>query len=116
MLNIFSKDFLFIFTKQRQSCFVLIVSIAEVERLWIRFQQLGCNKDGELTDDAIRKSEYNQDVFMRNVNIFFLFLRYVGLCGSHSAKCCITSYYSVLYHDLCLHMLDCTDFTYILAE
>lgn len=43
------------------------LSIAEVERLWIRFQQLGCNKDGELTDDAIRKSEYNTDVFMRNI-------------------------------------------------
>ncbi|XP_053392830.1 uncharacterized protein LOC123564227 isoform X2 [Mercenaria mercenaria] len=43
------------------------LSIAEVERLWVRFQQLGCNKDGELTDEAIRKSEYNQDVFMRNI-------------------------------------------------
>lgn len=43
------------------------LSIAEVERLWIRFQQLGCNKDGELTDEAIRKSEFNSDVFMRNI-------------------------------------------------
>jgi len=43
------------------------VSIAEVERLWERFQQLGCNADGELTDATINKAEYSQDIFMKNV-------------------------------------------------
>ncbi|KAL4240729.1 hypothetical protein ACF0H5_001517 [Mactra antiquata] len=43
------------------------LSIAEVERLWIRFQQLGCNRDGDLTEDAMKKSDYNGDIFMRNI-------------------------------------------------
>lgn len=43
------------------------LSIAEVERLWVRFQQLGANKDGVLTEDAIKKSDYVGDVFMRNI-------------------------------------------------
>lgn len=44
------------------------LSIAEVERLWVRFQQLGCNPDsGELTEAALNKSDYSQDVFMKNI-------------------------------------------------
>ncbi|WAQ97327.1 hypothetical protein MAR_030017 [Mya arenaria] len=43
------------------------LSIAEVERLWVRFQQLGCNPDGELTDSTIMKADYSQDVFMKNI-------------------------------------------------
>lgn len=43
------------------------LSIAEVERLWVRFQQMGCNDDGDLTEDAMKKASYNSDVFMRNI-------------------------------------------------
>lgn len=43
------------------------LSIAEVERLWVRFQQMGCNNDGDLTEDAMKKSSYSTDVFMRNI-------------------------------------------------
>lgn len=43
------------------------LSIAEVERLWVRFQQMGCNEDGDLTEEAIRKSSYSTDVFVRNI-------------------------------------------------
>ena len=39
-----------------------------MERLWVRFQQLGCNADGELTDQTITKSEFNTDIFMKNVS------------------------------------------------
>ena len=46
------------------------VSIAEVERLWVRFQQMGCNDDGDLTEETIKKSSYSGDVFMRNVRKF----------------------------------------------
>ena len=50
--------------------FYFSVSIAEVERLWVRFQQMGCNDDGDLTEDAMKKASYNSDVFMRNVCYF----------------------------------------------
>ena len=49
-----------------------VVSIAEVERLWVRFQQLGCNNDGVLTEDAMKKSSYANDIFMRNASIYVL--------------------------------------------
>lgn len=32
------------------------LSIVEVERLWIRFQQLGCNDSGFITEDYIREA------------------------------------------------------------
>lgn len=47
-------------------CFVL-VSIAEVERLWLRFKQLGCSEKGELSDEALAQHSTYQDAFSRNV-------------------------------------------------
>ena len=48
-------------------CF-LLVSIAEVERLWMRFQQIGCNHDGILTPEAVTKSALPNDMLTKNVN------------------------------------------------
>lgn len=50
------------------------MSIAEVERMWVRFQQIGCNADGELTEQSINKSEYSQDIFVKNVSYGFLLI------------------------------------------
>jgi hypothetical protein len=44
------------------------VSIAEVERLWLRFQQMGCNKDGVLTAAVLGSPVLSGDVFMKNVS------------------------------------------------
>ena len=47
---------------------MIAVSIAEVERLWLRFQQMGCNSDGILTADVINGPSLAADVFMKNVS------------------------------------------------
>ena len=54
------------------------VSIAEVERLWLRFQQMGCNDDGVLTPDVINTPALSADVFMKNVSFYFSFNIYVS--------------------------------------
>ncbi|XP_060074865.1 THO complex subunit 1-like [Ylistrum balloti] len=43
------------------------LSIAETERLWLRFQQLGCNKDGVITEDLATKMSISNDAFSRNL-------------------------------------------------
>ncbi|XP_046359618.1 uncharacterized protein LOC124137388 [Haliotis rufescens] len=43
------------------------LSIAEVERLWKRFQQLGCTVDGILTEDKLRAPQLQSDAFIRNI-------------------------------------------------
>lgn len=43
------------------------LSIAEVERLWLRFKQLGCTDKGELTEEALAQHTINQDAFSRNI-------------------------------------------------
>ncbi|KAL5018874.1 hypothetical protein ScPMuIL_004596 [Solemya velum] len=43
------------------------LSIAEVERLWLRFQQLGCNEEGVITEEMLKMSPIQNDVFMRNI-------------------------------------------------
>ena len=48
---------------------MISVSIAEVERLWKRFQQLGCNVSGMLTEDKLKRPELQSDAFVRNVRI-----------------------------------------------
>jgi len=48
--------------------FSFSVSIAETERLWLRFQQLGCNKDGEITEAVAQSSQIHTDAFARNVS------------------------------------------------
>ena len=41
-----------------------------MERLWLRFQQLGCNQDGILTPDTLSTVKLTSDVFVKNVSIF----------------------------------------------
>ncbi|PAA80817.1 hypothetical protein BOX15_Mlig001396g1 [Macrostomum lignano] len=42
------------------------LSVVEVERLWLRFQQLGCTSEGLITNDVLRKrSIYSEDTFLR---------------------------------------------------
>lgn len=43
------------------------LSIAEVERLWLRFKQLGCSDKGELSDEAFAQHPVYQDAFSRNI-------------------------------------------------
>jgi len=47
------------------------LSIAEVERLWLRFQQLGCNQDGILTPDTLSTVKLTSDVFVKNILKYF---------------------------------------------
>ncbi|KAK7113198.1 uncharacterized protein [Littorina saxatilis] len=47
------------------------LSIAEVERLWLRFQQMGCNADGVLKPEAINTPALSSDVFMKNIMKYF---------------------------------------------
>ncbi|XP_050393569.1 uncharacterized protein LOC126811742 [Patella vulgata] len=43
------------------------LTIAEVERLWLRFQQLGCNQHGILTAETLKDPKLNEDAFTRNI-------------------------------------------------
>ena len=43
------------------------VSVVEVERLWQRFQQLGCNADGVLEMGALNRPPASTDIFAKNV-------------------------------------------------
>lgn len=43
------------------------LSIAEVERLWLRFEQLGANKDGVLTSQTLTTPALSSDVFVKNI-------------------------------------------------
>jgi len=47
------------------------LSIAEVERLWLRFQQLGCNQDGILTSETLSTPKLSSDVFVKNILKYF---------------------------------------------
>lgn len=51
------------------------LSIAEVERLWLRFKQLGCSDKGELSDEAFAQHPVYQDAFSRNIMKKFINLR-----------------------------------------
>ena len=44
----------------------------EVERLWKRFEQLGANKNGILTAEALKNVPVNADVFAKNVSLILL--------------------------------------------
>ena len=52
----------------------ITVSVIEVERLWKRFQQLGANKNGILTAEAVKNVPVNADVFAKNVSLILLYL------------------------------------------
>ncbi|XP_041364711.1 uncharacterized protein LOC121380045 isoform X2 [Gigantopelta aegis] len=44
------------------------MSIAEVERLWMRFQQLGCNREGVITEIVLKtEPQIKNDAFVRNI-------------------------------------------------
>lgn len=43
------------------------LSIAEVERLWYRFQQLGCNENGEIPEADLQSLPIQDDAFSRNI-------------------------------------------------
>jgi Ca2+-binding EF-hand superfamily protein len=43
------------------------LTIPEVERLWCRFQQLGCNEDGVLEVEVLKRPPASSDVFARNI-------------------------------------------------
>ena len=45
------------------------VSIAEVERLWLRFEQMGATRDGVLTPQVLTTPALSSDVFVKNVRI-----------------------------------------------
>ncbi|CAL1528833.1 unnamed protein product [Lymnaea stagnalis] len=47
------------------------LSIAEVERLWLRFQQMGANSDGLLTLEALTSPKLSSDVFVKNILKYF---------------------------------------------
>ncbi|KAL8568865.1 hypothetical protein ACOMHN_009685 [Nucella lapillus] len=47
------------------------LSIAEVERLWLRFQQMGCTDDGDLTPDVVNSPALSSDVFVKNILKYF---------------------------------------------
>ena len=40
----------------------------EVQRIWNRFKQMGCDKNGVLPLTALDKDEVGSDVFVQNVN------------------------------------------------
>ncbi|KAL3876256.1 hypothetical protein ACJMK2_034124 [Sinanodonta woodiana] len=49
------------------------LSIAEVERLWVRFKQLGADtKEGVITEAILKASPVQNDVFMRNILVKFM--------------------------------------------
>lgn len=43
------------------------MNLAEVDRLWLRFKQLGCSDNGELTEEKLSKHPVYQDAFSRRV-------------------------------------------------
>lgn len=43
------------------------LSIAEVERLWFRFQQLGCDENGEILEANLQSLSIQDDAFSRNI-------------------------------------------------
>ena len=47
----------------------ILVAIVEVERLWHRFQQLGCTEEGELRPDVLDRPPASTDIFVKNVRI-----------------------------------------------
>lgn len=57
------------------------VSIAETERLWLRFQQLGCNEDGEITETIAAKLAIQNDAFARNVSTVHTYTPVLADCG-----------------------------------
>ncbi|XP_005108101.2 ankyrin-3 [Aplysia californica] len=47
------------------------LSIAEVDRLWLRFRQMGANQDGVLTSEILSSPKLTGDVFVKNILKYF---------------------------------------------
>ena len=54
--------------------FVSLVPVAEVERLWTRFQQLGLSDAQTLPSETFQRHPYTTDPFVRQVNLFILLI------------------------------------------
>lgn len=48
------------------------LNLAEVDRLWLRFKQLGCSDNGELTEEKLSKHPVYQDAFSRRIIMQFV--------------------------------------------
>uniref|UniRef100_A0A0B6ZKR0 Death domain-containing protein n=1 Tax=Arion vulgaris TaxID=1028688 RepID=A0A0B6ZKR0_9EUPU len=82
------------------------LSIAEVERLWLRFQQMGANQDGILTQEVLVSPKLSADVFTKNIlknfkssdgNISFeTFLRALKWCESQEMQAKIKAIFQML--------------------
>ncbi|BFZ02870.1 hypothetical protein BsWGS_05908 [Bradybaena similaris] len=82
------------------------LSIAEVERLWLRFQQMGANQDGVLTPEALTSQKLSTDVFTKNIlknfkssdgNISFeSFLRALKWCESQDPQVKVKAIFQML--------------------
>lgn len=84
------------------------MSIAEVERLWLRFKQLGCSEKGELSDEALAQHSTYQDAFSRNVrspngrsrNVR---LSYIHVRSHNIRSCNVRSQYThIRSHNVCM--------------
>ncbi|RUS80047.1 hypothetical protein EGW08_012164 [Elysia chlorotica] len=72
------------------------LSIAEVERLWLRFEQMGATRDGLLTPQILASPALSSDVFVKNIlkcfkssdgNVSFeSFLRSLKWCESQEMQ------------------------------
>ncbi|ESO84756.1 hypothetical protein LOTGIDRAFT_236111 [Lottia gigantea] len=82
------------------------LTIAEVERLWLRFQQLGCTSNGILTSDTLKEPKLNDDAFIRNFlrtfkckdgsMTFETFLRGLKWCESQGLETKIRAIFKML--------------------
>lgn len=49
------------------------MAVVEVQRLWTRFNQFGCDRNGNLPKRSLDRGELVQDAFVKNVK-FLKFL------------------------------------------
>ena len=43
------------------------MAVVEVQRFWARYKQLGCDKNSNLSRNALGRPELTQDTFVKNV-------------------------------------------------
>lgn len=48
--------------------YLLSVAIVEVDRLWLRFQQLGCNEDGVLELEVLDRPPASNNIFAKHAS------------------------------------------------
>lgn len=57
------------FTRAMLNLEISQVAVVEVQRMWHRFRQLGCDKKGYLSKKMIESDDISNDVFLKNVFI-----------------------------------------------